>query len=391
MRARSKAFDDAVLNGGTKVSYLEFWNLRSGRFLASATSTDTTKPPLALKAGKVTVDITATSRRRLTATLLDPEGYWAPLDAQDVLSVVSGNVVGVWTGFRFANGNEEVLPEGWFVIGEPSVEDRPDGLSIQLAGEDYSRIVRDNGWEKPYTVKKGQFIVAAAKALLTNRFPEIQFRGLGDKGSPYTTPFLVFDEQEDPFDATNSKILASGGLEAFFDAEGFCVIQEVPDVAPNIPVWTYGEGALAQTKRLRGATRREDIFNGVLAVGENTSGISPARAVVWDTDPSSPTYAGTDRNPGPFGRKLKRLSPNPAIVFNAQAAAAATAELRRTSRYAPAFDIDLRVHPAHDGGDTVILQRHKLGLVDDQFLMERFEIGLSVGDGGSARVRRRAV
>lgn len=343
-------------------------------------------PPLGLVTGRVTNDMTATSRRRFSCTLADPTGYWAPTDQADALSIVSGNWLKVETGYVI-DGAPELKPQGVFVIDEPSVDDSDQGTRIELSGEDLSRVVRDNAFSKPYTVTQNQSIVAAAQTLLRNRWPGIKFRGLDVNSTSYTTPWLVYDENQDPWEAA-AKLLASGGLEVFMDAAGFAMIQQVPDLAAGSAVWTYGEGELAQTSRLRGASRRADIYNGVLAIGENTLGISAARAEVWDDDPASPTYAGTETNPGRFGRKLKKLEPNAAIRTNAQAAEAARADLRKSRRLSTAWELELRAHPCHEGGDLVQLQRAKLGL-DGFYILERFEVGLSAADKGTARVRQR--
>jgi hypothetical protein len=362
--------------------------LRDGVVFGRITTTGD-EPEAGLVDGDVTVDVTATIHRTFRATVIDPEAAWAPTDPDDALSVVGGNAIRVLKGFAGPEfeGGEELKPLGVFVIEEPKITDSTKGLQIELTGNDRSQLVRDNAWTRPYTVKKNQELVAAAQLIIRSRVPWIGFSGLGGNSTAFLTPYMHFDEQKDPWDAA-VQLLAGAGLETFMDILGYCMIRPVPDVAILDPVWEYVEGPTSTIESIGGAVNRRDIYNGVVAVGENTYGISPARAEVWDDNGNSPTYAGTETTPGRFGRKVKFLPPNPAITTNAMAREAAAGDLRKSIRYAPGYEVTGVIHPCHEGGDLVRVAREKLGL-DLYLALERFSLPLAGNALGSARLRER--
>lgn len=376
MQARSAAFDEAVRKGGVVTARLEV--LQLGSPVAEITPADA--GGAGLIEGDVTVDTAATSRRTFRARIADPTGAWIPTRPADMLSVVSGHELRVWRGWRYADGTEELLSQGIYTIGEALPVDGP-GLAIELSGEDRSRVVRDNTWVKAYSVGKGRNVIQAAMDIISDRRPGTEFTGMDTTSTLHTTPYLPYAEQADPMAAV-AQILGAAGLEGFFDVNGRFLIRPIPEAANADPVWDYDEGQTSTMLSIKGSGSRGDIFNGVVAVGENTYGISPARAELWDTDPNSPTYYR-----GPFGRKPKFLPPNPAITTNAMALAAAAGELRRTLRLEPAYSVTVMPHPAHEGGDVAHLRRARLR-VDDSHVLQRFSLPLGAKGRSELTLRK---
>lgn len=384
MYDRSDRFDAAIRSGeGTVVSYLD---VRSPTG-AVALSTDPASPSyaegLGLTGGEVTVDVTAMVRRTYTAVIADESGAYVPSGALDAFSNVSGNEVRLYRGIRYDDGTVEALPLGVFDIDEPKVDDA--SLTITLSGSDRMRIVRDNAFVKPYEVQEQTFIVAAVQALISTRRPATSFGGLTPYSVGYRTPYLHWDQQGDPTTAL-ADLLGSSGLIAYFDVDGICQIVAVPAPAVTDPVWSFAEGDTSTIATLAASSTRDDIYNGVIAVGESSFGYAPAYAEAWDTDPNSPTYAGTEADPGPFGRKPKFLTPNPAILNDAQAMAAATGELRKSQRVAGTYDFEFMPHPAFEGYDVTWLERGRLG-VAGRYSLERFTIPLDVNARGTATAK----
>lgn len=341
--------------------------------------------------GAVTKDATASIRGRWNVSFVDERAIWVPAEADELFSNASGHEVRLWKGLLLPDGTEELKPLIVGAIEASVVNDSTAGLRIEVSGFDRSQQVRDNAWLGAYVVRPGQSPVTAIRAIVTDRRPGTRFTGLSPDEVAFTTPRLLYEEQADPWAAAET-VASGAGLEVLWEPLGECLIRRVPDPMIEPVVWVYEEGPDATFTALATSSAAERPPNGVIAVGESTYGITPARAVAWDTNPSSPTYSGYDPATGafadvPYRRKVKALPPNPSIGMKAQAQAAADAELRKTLGLSRSIDIELVPNPAHELGDVVQIIRAR-SRVDQAFVLERMPMPL--GATQTTRVTTRA-
>ena len=93
--------------------------------------------------------------------------------------------------------------------------------------------------------------------------------------------------------------------------------------------------------------------NVLVARGESADDtIAPVQAVAMDTDPGSPTYAGTGPGTSPYGRRTAYFS-SPLLTTVAEAQAAAQSELNKTLGAAATYTLTMPYDPTIDPFDVV--------------------------------------
>jgi hypothetical protein len=241
---------------------------------------------------------------------------------------------------------------------------------ITVSGYDRSRPVSRAKFENPYIVAAGTNVAVAVATLLENRFPEVEFSSEWVTTAE-TTPLLVFDTSDDPWDQA-TKMAQSIGCELFFDADGKATLRVEPDPTTADPVWSYVDGASATILSAGKTFDDEPGYNGVILSGETASGAAPVRATVWDTDPASPTYYL-----GPYG-KVPLFETSPFVATLTAATAAATASLQRNIGGTERITLSAIPNPAHEAGDIIYVQRSDV--LADVCVMQSATIPLAVSE-----------
>lgn len=355
MESRTAAYDTAVIRGGRVVAELDVY--RSGSLLVAGL-------PIQL-GGTITVDGEAEVRRSLSCSVIDTDGSLVPSVAADSLSPY-GSEVHVRVGFRYTDGSTETVPVGVFRIQD--VE--PDsGHLVPLVGEDRSVVVAAAIWEEPYVVTDGTNLGDAVETAMDLIFP-----GLTHVHSPtsVTLPLTVFQEGGNPWADLRKLVRDAAGFELFFDTLGRDVLRPVPDPTTSPVVWdhTPGQGNLLLAANNRQSGR--PIRNVAIAEGEGSGVTTPIRSVAEITDPLSPIFPGL---PGMGRRPTIRRSP--AIATQAQADAAATADLQLESGRSEQFRFTAAPHPAHDAGDVVHVEEVATE-VDAAVVLDSFTLALDL-------------
>jgi len=127
-----------------------------------------------------------------------------------------------------------------------------------------------------------------------------------------------------------------------------------------------------------------DTYNGVIAVGEGSGLLYPFRAVVWDDDPTSPTYYLGD-----FGKRPRYFT-DPTIISQAQAQASARGQLDKTLGLTEKLTWTQLVDPSLDVDDGVNVYDEELG-VNRLYRLDRLTIPLEASSPMSAEARTRRV
>jgi hypothetical protein len=287
--------------------------------------------------GSVTVDRSQAIRRTCTVTVADPS--LIPRTAADKLATY-GAALRISRGVEYGDGSSELVPLGLFRLDsvDGDVSDGP----VNLQGKALECAVADDKFTEAYTATGT--VVGAITALIQRTLP-----GTDVISTIVDTPIgsRAFDVEADPW-AGAQEIAAAAGAEVYSNADGVFVIATLPDLLTATPVWAveateggvYISGSRAMTS--------DNVFNGVLARGENTSDDAPpVSALIVDNDPGSPTRWG-----GPFGRRPKFISSSTLTTVNACAAAAAL-ELATAKAPNASGDISSLPNPALEPGDVL--------------------------------------
>lgn len=385
----SNAFKNAVArgakSGATMVTTLEI--REGGRPIAT--------PEFQIRDGSVTADVTAQNWRRCDVTLADTTGALIPSQARDLFSPVSGRELVPRRGFRFPDGTVETVPLGVMKITSTHVVEDDKQVTIQVSGTDRSIFFSDNKWTQPWSppgfglgdYASVMLFILFDRALpwMANMTPALAVDVLATSGFSSTDP-LTYNPGDDPWSSLQS-IASSIGFYAGFNVNGSFIQLAIPDPALT-GAFVYQPFDDVTHRFIRKADSDysdQDAYNGVIAIGQNTFGLTPPRATVWDDNPSSATYYL-----GPNGAKPYNRPPDPLIRSNVQAQAAARGELNKRLGASQTVEIDTFVNPALDLLDVVsiTLPRSKLA---GSFMVERVVTPLTQDKSQQVRMRERRI
>lgn len=343
----------------------------------------TDAPPLYVTGGSIDKDGQRAVRTTGRMTLVDKDGLLTPQVATDLLSPF-GNEIKPQRGVRLpSTGQNELVPLGMLPFAVVDVEDKLEGVTIQLELYDRARRIEGNRFLTPYIVAAGLNYGDAIKTLLLSRYAGLTF---DFAPTSRTTPELVFPEQGDPWKAA-LEMAASIGMELFFRGDGVCVMRPVPVADPSQVVATYAPG----NYKILGLTKRyssEQVYNYVIATGEGVNNATPFRGEAWDGDAASPTWIGGGLGIRPY------WMPSPMFTSNEQCVEAALAQLRRKIGASEDVKMTGVVNPAHEPGDVIQMtrvrpmKRRDVTMVDSLAIMDAFTIPLGVGEHMPTTTRR---
>lgn len=345
-----------VVRSHTAVSYVDLVSATQSRIRLDATD------------GSVSVDGTAAIRRSCSVVCVDPTGELTPTGPNSELAPY-GTEIFPYRGVRYDDGTEEVEPLGAFRISKANVKDSASGgVIISIEAFDRSRTIQRETFTDVYVIAAGTVIVDAILALVARSYPEIE---VDIMSSPRTTTApLIFDAQDDPWEAITTLAL-SLGCSAYFDIYGRFVMAPTatPDALPS-PAMRLIEGVDCPMIELDRTYSDEPGFNGVIVTGESPGdGLAPVRAEVWDEEPTSPTY-----RLGPYGR-VPMYYTDPHVKTVEDALAVGAQLLAQILGATATVGVVMMVNPALEAGDVVEVERAR-SHVNGTFAAESFDIPL---------------
>jgi hypothetical protein len=290
-----------------------------------------------------------------------------------------GSEFRVKRGVVFPDGTEELVSLGVFLLDDVDINDSGVGVTVDLSGPDRAQRVSDARWTEAYTIADGTNYATAIQNLISDRYPGAVF---DFTTTSRTTPLLVLGEssQNDPW-SDAQRMAHDIGCELFFDANGTCVLQEVP--SPTAPsVWTIAEGdAGSPTVSFGRRLNRRTTYNVIVVRGENPAVGAPVQATARDMNPTSPTYVL-----GPFGEKPK-FYVSEYIKTEAQAQDVANAMLSENLGLDEAARAVIVPQPALDASDVVTVTRQRSNL-NAAFVVQSFSVPLRPNESMTVELKR---
>ncbi|MEU3654456.1 DUF5047 domain-containing protein [Streptomyces sp. NPDC032161] len=242
----------------------------------------------------------------------------------------------------------ELVPLGVFRLDEAGGD--PTLGPVTLTGKSLECVIADDKFTAPY--RATGTVSSAITELIHRSLPTADVLVLSSN-PPIGS--RTWDTGSDPWAAVQ-EIAAVAGAEAYTNASGVFVVAPLPNLLTTPPAWTVaaGEGGvyITGTRSMSSA----DVYNGVLARGENAQdGAPPVSYLAVDTDPLSPTRWG-----GPYGRRPDFYESS---TLTTTGACQAAAELRLAAARAPNAkgDFSSLPNPALEPGD-VLRVVHPTGL-----------------------------
>jgi len=327
----------------TKVK-VEIYDMANGTILSTA-------QPIS---GEVSIDNRRSIRRECTLEFIDKNGTLVPQNNISSVLLPYNREVKIYRGIVFADGTEELVPLGVFVITSVDVVDTTQGIKISIKGSDRSLILaRAKFTNHEFYIEDGTAKETAIEQILKYRYPQV--KTIFPATNQVTTLlYPTIDQSSDPWREA-LKIAESAAMDLYFDENGTARMRPIPNPDLGTPVATYTDGSDSVLIQINRSLSTDDSYNGVIFTGEGTNLSIGVIGEAWDDNPSSPTYRKT------YGEVPKFMS-SPTVLTVAEAKEAAAAELKKVIGATEKITWDQIVNPAHDVYDLVKVTRSPIGV-----------------------------
>ena len=253
-----------------------------------------------------------------------------------------GTRVTVELGLELLDGSVSTVPYGTFEISSSKTRVEADQRVVDVGLVDISDNVERYRFETALTIPAGTDLANMINTVVTNR------TGFNPGVTPVGAVLGVarifgLDPATAPWGELLD-VLAGFSRTAWYDRTGDILVGSViPDAASAYP--------LDQLTSLS-ADYDTRPANVVVARGEAQDGTPPVQAVAIDSDPSSPTYAGTGPGTSPYGRVTEFYS-SPLLTTVPMAQAAANTILAGNVGAGATYTLVRPYDPTITAGDVV--------------------------------------
>jgi hypothetical protein len=318
--------------------------------------------------GEVTIDSRRDIRRQCTIEFIDRDGTLVPKNNTSAILLPYNREIKIFRGVQFADGTEELVPLGVFILTTVEITDTPEGVRIVVQGSDRSlRVIRAKWTNHDFYIEDGTKKEDAIKNILVDKFPDVQtIFPATNQVTDLMYPTL--DQSSNPWKEA-LKIAESVGMDLYFDENGIARMRTIPDPDTGLPLVTYTDTSESVLTSLSRSLSSDDSFNHVIYTGEGTNLSIGVIGEAKDENPVSPTYVET------YG-SVPIFKSSPYILTVAEAQEAATAELRKVIGALELISWQQIVNPAHDVYDLVKVTRTPSG-VNATLMLDSITIPLS--------------
>lgn len=354
----SENFKSTVRKSHISKVKIEIYDMANGTILSTA-------QPIA---GEVTIDNRRSIRRECSLEFVDKDGTLVPQNNISAILLPYNREVKIYRGVVFADGTEELVPLGVFVITSVDITESAQGVKISIKGSDRSLILaRAKFTNHEFYIEDGTAKETAIEQILKYRYPKVQTI-FPATNQTTTLLYPTLDQSSDPWREA-LKIAESASMDLYFDENGIARMRPIPDPDFGTPVETYTDGTDSVLIQMARSLSTDESYNGVIYTGEGTNLSIGVLGEAWDDNPSSPTYRKT------YGEVPKFMS-SPTVLTVAEAQDAALAELRKVIGSSEKITWDQIVNPAHDVYDLVKVTRSPVG-VDKILMLDAISIPLA--------------
>jgi hypothetical protein len=276
MYPSSAAFKAAVRTDHIVISKAEVW------------ASDQKLQEINISDGSVSVNSGSAVRRTCEVTVITSRetANLVPDNDFDLLTPF-GNELRLYRGVEYADGTQEYVPLGVFVITEVAIQDTNEGVKINLSGEDRSIRIARAKWTEPYQLPSGS-LEDALTDLLKDRYPDAEL-SFPVTNVSVNQVILGSENSNDPWkDAVEIAELV--GFDLFFDQNGVVQMKQFPTLDGSVVVALFAEDFGTTITSLDRTISTKETYNGIIYTIEGSDVVLPIRIEAWDEDTSSPTY-----------------------------------------------------------------------------------------------------
>lgn len=264
-----------------------------------------------------------------------------PQRPSDILTPF-GTRLEVYMGLELLDGSVSTVPYGTYEIASAKSRVQADERVTDVGLADVSGAVDRYRFETPFTVASGTTLPDMINSVVINRIGVNP--GVGaDPTTLGASRTFGLDTNTAPW-AEVLDVLAGFSRTAYYDRVG-----HIQMITTNVdPESAYSLSSIA-TLSADFDTKPPNV---IVARGEDQEGTTPVQAVAMDTDPSSPTYAGTGPGTSPYGR-VTMFYASPLIKTVSQAQSAANTLLAGQVGAGATYELTVPFDPTIDAGDVI--------------------------------------
>lgn len=312
--------------------------------------------------GSVSADRGQKARRSLDCTI--PLSQW-----EDVATLtVTKSRIQAWVGYDLG-ATSVLLPLGVFRVETLS---RSNSGALKVSGISLEAYVIDDVAISNFSLDAGTNVLSKIQALIVESLPDATFEitTYAQSQSGVTLDRSI-SGKTDRWEVV-TELATYIGCDVYCAPDGRFRVAKKPSMLALNPVWTINEGPDGVLVGMNTAVSRAKTYNAVLAMEQNSdAAIPPFSAVVYDTDPQSPTMWG-----GPFGKKLYTYQDD-LLTSKAACTAKATELLAVFKAEDRSLDFSAIPNPALEPDDAV--QVTMLDGTVETHLLTRMTIPLGLG------------
>lgn len=266
---------------------------------------------------------------------------YLPQRPGDLLSPF-GTTITVELGLQLLDGSVSTVPYGTYEISSSRTRTAAGERVVDIGLSDVSGQPERYRFEVPLTVASGTDLAQMINVIITSR--------TGINPNVTATGRLLGAARVFGLDAATAPwselidVLAGFSTTAWYDRVGHIAVGSViPDAASAYPL-----------DQLTSLSADFDTLppNVIVVRGEPPDGQAPVQAIAMDTDPSSPTYAGTGPGTSPYGRVTQYFS-SPLLETQDQAQSAANTILGNRVGAGATYTLTRPFDPTVDPWDVI--------------------------------------
>lgn len=235
--------------------------------------------------GQISVDASRPVRRNFNFSLVNKNKEFT--FGEDNLIWIDKRVK-VYTGLKVRNGTIEYIPQGVFILSEPTDSHNSNGKITSVSGQDKAYLMTGNRGKFKYetTVEVGAKITDTIK-ILAGKVGETQFNF---DNVTETVPYTLTYQPNDSIYTAIKELATLGKCQVYYDVYGFLKLKRIDlnELEQQPIVWTYKYGDPSE-RFYAGNVRKMDeslLANHIYVLGgSNQTATCKYELIVTESDP----------------------------------------------------------------------------------------------------------
>ena len=288
--------------------------------------------------------------------------------------------VKLFIGLKLLNGEIEYVPQGYFIITQPSNSHNFEGKRTNLTGQDKAFLFTDKRGKfvNEQIISAGVNIATAIKLIVDDIEDKFNFDNITE-----TVPYeLTYHAGENKWKAMK-ELAEFAQCDLYYDVNGYLRLKRIDlnELQQYPPVWTYKYGD--KSERFYAGNIRvlddEIMANHIRVLGGSSQTAEVIYDLIVDENDGSELWTDNPYSIQKIGELLylhNNGNPDPLITTELEAKARAKWELMKRLGYTEQVNMQISPNWVHDVGDIIEIQDDE-NSVSGRYIIESFELPLN--------------